>query len=349
MMERERQYGLDILRIASMLGIIGLHILVNGEALWTANAALSSGFLSGMFVICSCSVNIFAMLTGYLYAQKPVVRYGNLIRLLLITVFYSALISVTVHIWKPEWFTVSWRDALFPVLAGRYWYIACYAVLFVLIPYLNSMIRGLSQRAFGILLLLLLVLLSVISTAMTSVDPFGVRSGYSPVWLTVCYLIGAYIRLYLKNHSNVKLWLLILAANIAGLTVAYFYFGAAVAPLMNYNSPVMVVNAGLSLLLFSRIRWKRTGKWILSLSASAFGVYIIHSHVLLYDSLIAGNAKWIGENGFVKCVVGFCGSVAGIYLLCWLAEVVRRLAFKWTRLDKLLERIGDWCDRIVQL
>lgn len=346
-MKQQRQYGLDILRIISMLGIIGLHILENGEAILGGSSALTSGFLSGMFVLCSCSVNVFAMLTGYLYAKKSSVKSFNLLRLLTITFFYCALIAAAVRLWKPEWFTVSWLKALFPVLAGRYWYITSYVMVFVLIPYLNIMIQGMDRKTYRVLLILLVTFLSVFTTAVKPTDPFVVKEGYSPLWLVVCYLIGGYISVYMGEISRPRLWIGVFAANVAVLTALHFRLGFNAVCLLRYCSPFMVINACLLVLLFSKLRWNKGGKLILSLSGAAFGVYIIHSHILLYDAIIAGNFRFIGHNGLVQSVCAFFGALLGIYAGCWLLEVLRKALFKLTRLDKLLDHIGRWLDRLL--
>lgn len=348
-MEKNRQYGLDILRIISMMGIIGLHIVVNGESLLHVSSSINLIFLSGMYVLCSCSVNTFAMLTGYLYAEKTGVRSVSLIKLLFITLLYSSLIFLVIRLWKPEWILVSWLHAVLPVLAGRYWYITGYVLLFVLIPYLNIILRKLDKGQFQALLVLLLALLSVFSTAAVPADPFVVQAGYSPLWLVVCYLVGAYIRLYRSNVSRMRLWIALLVVDVAWLTATYYFYPNIIIHLINYNSPFMVLNATLLLSIFSRIRIPSAmGKLICSLSGAAFGVYILHSHILIYDVMIAGNMGWIGQNSFIKCVGAFIGVVAGIYIVCWLIDILRSLLFKQTGLDKLLQRLGAWCDKLLK-
>jgi len=58
-MPQKRLYGLDLLRILSMLGIIGLHLL-NGGGLMAAASAREDSELTArvLMIICSCSVRL---------------------------------------------------------------------------------------------------------------------------------------------------------------------------------------------------------------------------------------------------------------------------------------------------
>ena len=66
-MINNRNIYLDILRILAMLGIVGLHLMCYGgviDNLETSNINLY--FVLIIYILCSLSVNIFAMLSGLL-------------------------------------------------------------------------------------------------------------------------------------------------------------------------------------------------------------------------------------------------------------------------------------------
>lgn len=70
-MKKERLAGLDILRILSMLGIVGLHIINEGGLRCTLPINSISYFVVMILLtILFTSVNIFALLTGYLNINK---------------------------------------------------------------------------------------------------------------------------------------------------------------------------------------------------------------------------------------------------------------------------------------
>ncbi len=59
----ERNFGIDALRLASMLGIVLMHVLYKGGIL-TKNAGVDNRILWLFETACSCSVNCFAMISG---------------------------------------------------------------------------------------------------------------------------------------------------------------------------------------------------------------------------------------------------------------------------------------------
>lgn len=354
-MKKERSYGLDILRILSMLGIVGLHILNQGG--WSAAANSSAEILTSRIfaAICYCSVDVFAMLTGFLYAGRISTRFSNLYKLLLTTVFYCASILLIFIIVAPSLF-VGHRGlylyAIFPPLAGRYWYITSYILLFLMIPCLNAMVRSLPQVYFRRLLLVSFFLLSVATTFGLN-DYFKVSGGYSPFWLMFCYLIGAYIKLYgtAPTRHNTLTYTMMLALDLAIMLVLGYLLDTDLFPITNYVSPFIVVEAALLLLIFRKITihasWLRTT--ILSLSNAAFGVYIIHSHIMVFDHVIHDAFAWTADHTLPVYFAAMLVGLVGIYLLCWIIEQLRGLLFRWLRIDRLADWLGKKTDDFLHL
>lgn len=351
-MKKERIFGLDILRILSMLGIVGLHILNKGGWLASADSTPEVLIARIVAVICYCSVNVFAMLTGYLYADRKSVRSSNLLKLILTVVFYCATILAVFALIKPELF-FGFRGlylyAIFPPIAGRYWYITSYVLLFMMIPYINTMIRSLKEIQLRRMLLFLL--LSVVSTFGLN-DYFKLSGGYSPFWLIFCYIVGAYIKLYKDtlHRKHLLKWSAMLAAVLILALCAWYVLGdSAVGSLfliLHYISPFMVLEAALLLLIFSKItiRHSLSQKLVLSLSNGAFGVYIIHSHILIFDYILVDAFSWTGQHGTLIYVAALIAGLGGIYLVCWIIDVLRSLLFKWLCLDKFADWLGGKLD-----
>ena len=64
----ERQSSIDFLRIMSMLGIVGVHVLNNGGVVESLDHFSVTGIIIYIIrAICYTSVDLFAMITGYLY------------------------------------------------------------------------------------------------------------------------------------------------------------------------------------------------------------------------------------------------------------------------------------------
>ena len=353
-MKKERMYGLDILRILSMLGIIGLHIMNKGKWGACADSAPEVLILRILSTVCYCSVNVFAMLSGFLYAERRTVRSSNLIRLLFSVAFYSVVILAVFLLGLPQTFARAGHlhlQAIFPPLSSTYWYITCYVPLFLMIPYINALIHTLTEIRFRRMLLILFLLLSVMTTFGMK-DYFKLDHGYSLLWLVFCYLLGAYLRLHRMDQPNAEVgkWLGLLLLDILLTVGSWYLLGNDIVwgklRIVDYVSPFMVIEAALLLLIFSRLTIRRVPlrKIILSLSDASFGVYLIHAHILVFDLLLLNTFLWTKGYGASVYFAAMIGGMLGIYLICWAIDVVRGILFKWLRIDELAELIGGKVD-----
>ena len=83
-----RNYGIDLLRIVSMLMVTVLHFSVHGGFLGTPENGLSYYILSLIIVICYGAVDIFATISGFVMYNSTV-KYTRIINLWIQVVFYS--------------------------------------------------------------------------------------------------------------------------------------------------------------------------------------------------------------------------------------------------------------------
>jgi len=356
-MNSRRLHGLSVLRIISMLGIVGLHVLNAGGAFARENlTSLTELPLSVLYIFCAASVNTFAMLTGYLYADKPNVKYKNIVRLIFTVLFYSAAITALFAVFRREVFD-SVKDVikyLLPPLAGRFWYITCYVLLFVLIPFLNKLIDSLSLRSFRLLVILSLIFTSVLPTFLLT-DFFGLSRGYCTAWLIVCYLVGAYIKRS-KHDVSVRFLLMLYALCAVAVTVLSVAAWVILRSfsiykfLVAYVSPFIVLISGVSILLFAKLDIKNTAltKVIDSLSGGSFDVYIIHSHILVFDFIITGGFAFIRDMSPVLAVPAVLISMVAVYLICWAISYLKILIFKIARIDFMADKFGNGIDTLLE-
>lgn len=91
-------YGIDLLKIVAMFLVLLLHILghggILGKLMSTPPELLSKYGMAWLIeIIAYCSVNCFALTTGYnYYGKKP--HWSNLINLLFQIIFYSSVITI---------------------------------------------------------------------------------------------------------------------------------------------------------------------------------------------------------------------------------------------------------------
>lgn len=189
-----RNYGIDVLRLCSTLGVVVLHVF--GA---TANEFDSgiNGCISSFFqILCMCSVNLFGLITGYLCVEKKQHRHLPLLRILFQVLFYSFIITILVKNLRPEWIlgTRNFIESLFP-FGSRLWYVTAYIFVYCMIPYINNFIASCDKNMLKRFLMITFFLLSCVTTFGLK-DYFLINMGYSCFWLIYMYFIGAYIRKY---------------------------------------------------------------------------------------------------------------------------------------------------------
>ena len=91
----KRNYGLDIARICAMCGIIILHILGQGGVLASCEFNSTNYWIAWWVEICAyCSVDLFAILSGWLGIYKKKHSIFRAIELLAVVLFCSIIITV---------------------------------------------------------------------------------------------------------------------------------------------------------------------------------------------------------------------------------------------------------------
>ncbi len=361
-----RNISLDLLRILAMLGIVCLHLIENGGVLNIINMhSIRSYIILFIFVICFLSVNIFAILSGYLSWNKEKVKYKRIIELIFICLFFFIVITAIFYFFNLYNIQHLGKriiiNSLFPALIGRNWYITSYIFLFFLMPYLNFFINNISKDKFKKMLIVLFILISIIPNIFYLTDFFKVSNGYSPFWLIYCYFLGAYIGKYLNNNKISKKMIITLIGCVLGAfilnsivrIVTPMIYGKLKYNLwfMNYISPFTVIASIIIVMIFTKINitLKNTflKKFIYYLSISSFSVYAIHSHYLIYDFVLKDILlRYTYSNIFILVGYIILGVII-IYLVCFLIDQVRKLLFKLLRIDILIDLIGNKLNKVL--
>lgn len=337
---KTRNYGLDLLRVLSMMGIVGLHVLGSGGILQALSISSINYYIANFFeILFYSSVNIFAILTGYLYYRKET-NIKNLLNLLVTVLFYSILITIIFSIFFPEYMTSlgQYIFGVFPMLIGRYWYIVSYVFVFLMIPYFNILIKSINMKKYQNMLIIQFVLFSIL-TVFLQVDFFKIESGYSPIWLSYCYFIGAFLKK--KNSINLskKKNMIIIFLNIILLELIILFFQIFIEDsvnlcidffLLKYNSPFILVNSILIFMLFKDKKIENNINKMILLKASkvSFGVYIIHSHYLIFNHLFTNYFQSIAELGCFAFLFTLLFIIIIIYVSCGFIELCRMKVFE---------------------
>ena len=238
---KNRQSNIELLRIVLILMIIVLHY--NNGAMGGALANIHNGTFSYYFVhftesLSSVAVNVFILITGYFSYNKNKIFISKIARLVLLMIFWGLSLSLfTMLVLNPALFTV--HNCLKMVkIAISQWFVIIYSILYLLIPYINTVIRVISKKNYQ--KLLIIAIFPTFYTSTTSND-----AGYGIVNFVSLYLIGAYIRKF--QTAKIAKWKsFCVYVVLSGITMVFsLYFENA----WNYNS-IFVLGGAVALFEF---------------------------------------------------------------------------------------------------
>lgn len=348
----KRNYGIDLLRIIAMFFVIVLHIVGVGGICANADL-LSTNFLTSQFLRTAtvCAVNIYALISGFVgWNRKP--KPSTLLNLWLKVICFC--LFATVFTWLRDDALVGWADvtkALKPVTNATYWYFSAYVGLFFFSPVLNHAARsitpGEARLAVGGLSL---VILSLWVSRINEV--FLVGSGYSTLWLMVMYLFGALMaRFEIHKKRSARKWallfLLAVLANWLPRMVLLWYSPEYWTPAnqnlkLQYTSPTVILAAVAMVGWFSRLEpGTRAEKAISKVSPHAFGVYLLHTHPLIFATAIKNQFIFLSAASASRMLLVTFGSAVLIFVLGAALDWLLTLAIRTLRIDRLLK----WPDR----
>lgn len=345
--KRERNLGIDLLRIVSMLMVVVLHILGQGGVL-KATEPLSSGYSVAWFLEIGayCAVNCYALISGYVGVNSKF-KYSNIVYMWLQVAFYTVLISAVFALSTSEVGRSDVLDAFLPVSLNYYWYFTAYFALFFLIPIFNKALNIMTEKQMYALAVSIIILFSLVPL-IKSTDPFYEHSGYSAIWLALLYIIGGII-----NKCDI-------IKKVKGYVAVPFYFAVIVitflqkyfvekhnisavegeamkATLVSYISPTIIFAGIFLLIAFSKIKICKISKTLISFFAPlSFSVYLIHVHKYIWTYVIKDRFIGFAEFGAVKMAIYVIVTALVIYIACSLIDFIRDRLFKLLRIKELL-------------
>lgn len=354
MNKNSRNYSIDLLKFISMLGIIIVHITGRGGLINSSvNNILTINIYRTINNVFLVSVNIFCLITGYLYINKSKIRYRNIVEIILSMVFYSIIITAIfygLNLYDVRDMGIKYLiNSLFPSMVGRYWFITCYIFLFFMIPYINKFLLAISKENFKKLLITVFVFFCIFEE-IGLYDFFRIEWGYSPFWLIYLYMVGSYIKMYDLKISNKKSIIVLISCMSLNTLIMLLTKNLLKSSSIfynicnNFNSPLLVISSIEIFNLFTKLRvnnniFSRLGKYSLA-------VIILHGHRLIYDWVINGNMKFIKPFNFVIELLFLFGGAFLIYMVCVLIEFIKRKIFKLIKIDSLIDFIGQKLDNI---
>lgn len=350
MSSRERNYGIDALRLVSMYMVVVLHILGCGGILQNESAGTGVHIASWIMEHAALvSVNCFALISGYvgLYNKH---KLSGLIMQWIQVFTYSAGIMLLLFLLIPEW--VSGEEmlhALLPVGYGEYWYFTAYCGSFLFMPLMNAAVQNQNRPQFilsgaGVLFLF------VLYPTLIDNNPFQFNKGYSTIWLIILYYIGAGIRKHIVIPKKaVPVCLLVYVGSVLLHWLQNEVQGLKAVSSLHYDN-ILNVSASIALFLaFTVLQPKGITKKLIQSSASlAFAVYLIHTHPLIFVKMLAERFRSFAGYPVPAMIGAVLGFAALIFMICILIEWCRAKSVQFLQLKQIVEKAAQKVSAAIQ-
>ena len=342
-------YNIELLRVISMISILILHFLGNGNVLRNVNYCSINYFITwGLECLCFCSINCFALISGFLTNKKKNV-YGSLVYNWITTIFYSFFLAliITMALSYP---IGNVKNYLFPFFQKYNWYFVSYVIISLFQPIIFLYHKYISHYLDIIILLLSFILLSILP--VFGIDILHVDTGYSTIWLLYLYLVGGFISKYIDSCKISRNCLVIVFIGcLFTMLASKIYIGYKTYPLdtnyvfnqlITYNSPTVFIMSLSLFILILQTKFnfaEKTKKMISFYSKSSFSSYIIQVHPMLWP-LYANCFEFLGKANPLLLITSIIIAVLLSYTIISLIDYLRRIIFKYLKIDSLSSKIA---------
>ena len=334
----KRNYGIDLLKIISMINIINLHINKLSGLLYITpkNPKFKQVFRLQAFSF--WPVNAFGLISGIMTFRKY--KFSNLIYIWFEYFFYSILFSI--YLYKKSFLNLkNLILSFFPIGIRRLWYFNAYFFMYLLLPFISSSINSLNKDIYTKLIIFFFFIHSIyhiiLDYNIRNTDFDFINKGYSSNWLTILYIAGGYIgRFYMSKPYFSRFTCLILfflSTLISSEYIFYSYKRSKYADkiFLQYFSPTIIIQALSLIFIFSNLKISNRHiiKIILFFNPLNFNVTLIHMRIFLSKtSDIKKFFKYIEllSPKYLFFKIYFFSTI--IYILCASFDYLRLLLFK---------------------
>lgn len=348
---KERNYGIDLLRLIFMYMVCMLHTLGQGGVLGKCSSSSPYWLLE---VFSYCAVDGFALISGYMAntSTPPRQKYHKIVNMWFQAIFYSFFVTLILTLFgiNKNWGKRDIIQCLLPVTYGKFWYFTAYFALFFAIPILNRFICSIEIKTAKKAFLILVVMFSIIGVIK---DPFKTNAGYSAIWLIVMYCMGALAKKiqlfkYRKTAVLICIWVISVLATWASFTlfphIPYISINAAI--LLNYTSPTILLNAIIMVVLFSRLHLN--GKFIAKLSPLAFGIYLFQMNQVIWNDWLYDAFGFLASKNIIIGIIYAFALALAIFVCGLIVEYIRSKIATLLKIPELSKKIVSLANKLLE-
>ena len=293
--KKERNPGVDLLRILGMIDIIAFHIIMH---LYPKYYRYTKK-IKYMEILTQWHISNFGIISGIVGYKTN--KYSNLLYLWLWVLYHSLTIHYIFKKFYPRKLTnVPKNEYFLPLISNHYWYFTSYFKMYLFLPLINKGLNSIDKTELKIIILSLYGILFIWKDLKSKERDKFCRD-QSVKTLLSYYLLGAYIGKFVldKNKDKNKIikiiknliyYIILIFIFIKSSNIVYystFYEGndkyKLILKKLFYNSSnsIGMVLLSLSLILFfTQIKYnKYIAKIITFFGPLAFSSYLVHNHI----------------------------------------------------------------------
>lgn len=228
-------------------------------------------------------------------------------------------------------------------------FVSCYLVFFLMIPFLNILIRNLSEKMHKYLILL------GVGTLCLWNQLYWIEVDMSYLlWFPTLYFVASYFRLYPDSAKQLStflektplLWLCVSIVSVIGLLWFLPHASKDIHPyyFVSDSNAILAFITGLSLFMYFKSIHIRKSRFINILGACSFGVLLFHTtsgmRYVLFERLLKIPDVLYGNQGIALTIVYSIAFVLIIYAIGSCVDLLRMFLCEkplFNKIDKYLK------------
>lgn len=280
-----RNTSIELLRIISMIMIMFHHFAYHGNFEWNFNeVTLPHLWYDFILMGGKVGVDIFVLISGYflientekLFQPKKLLKFWGQV------VFYSIMTYLLSVMLRLNAFEIKQLiKVCLPITYPGWWFASTYFMLYLIHPFLNKLLHGLSKTEYQYLILIMVLCWSIIPTATTQLFESN-----SLLWFVTLYGIAGYVNLYggnqkLQSKHYFSLYFMVLIITYT-VSTTFLFLGTKKEEWSTHaidffeieRLPILLM--AITLFMGFVTLKMNYHKWINMIASATFGVYLIH-------------------------------------------------------------------------
>ena len=280
-----RNTSIELLRIISMIMIMFHHFAYHGNFEWNFNeVTLPHLWYDFILMGGKVGVDIFVLISGYflientekLFQPKKLLKFWGQV------VFYSIMTYLLSVMLRLNAFEIKQLiKVCLPITYPGWWFASTYFMLYLIHPFLNKLLHGLSKTEYQYLILMMVLCWSIIPTATTQLFESN-----SLLWFVTLYGIAGYVNLYggnqkLQSKHYFSLYFMVLIITYT-VSTTFLFLGTKKEEWSTHaidffeieRLPILLM--AITLFMGFVTLKMNYHKWIHMIASATFGVYLIH-------------------------------------------------------------------------